>query len=100
MPQLDSNFLSLIHKLYRLIFYRDAIDPQPIDEAIPTALTTLINDLIASLLRKVCVSDQFLPALLDGLQTKETAHTSLCVLNELFEYCKGTSVVDREALVR
>ena len=37
---MNESLLSLIHKLYRLIYYRDAIDPQPIDDIIPSALSS------------------------------------------------------------
>ena len=39
MNEMNESLLSLIHKLYRLIYYRDAIDPQPIDDIIPSEIS-------------------------------------------------------------
>ena len=98
MSELDASFLSLIHKLYRLIFFRDAVDPQPIEDIIPSSLSTLIAQTIDSLIRKVCTSEPFLKEVVDGLES-DKAHLSLCVLKELCGYCKSLSAGSREALI-
>lgn len=99
MNGLSSSLLLLIHKLYRLIYYRDAIDPQPIDDIIPSALSSQINDVISQLLKLVCTDGQFVSELIDGLET-ESCSMSVSVLNELFVYCKDLPSGDKESLIR
>ena len=99
MSQLNPSLLTLIHKLYRLLFYRDAIDPQPIEEIIPSSVTSLIASTISELVHQVCTSESFVKEVLEGFDG-ENAHLSLRVVKELFEYCRNASVADQEALVR
>ena len=99
MSQLNPSLLTLIHKLYRLLFYRDAIDPQPIEEIIPSSVTSLITNTVSELIHQICTSESFVNEVLEGFDG-DHAHMSLCVVKELFEYCRNVSSSDQEALVR
>lgn len=99
MNGLSNSLLVLIHKLYRLLFYRDAIDPQPIDDIIPSALSSQINGVISKLHKLICTDGQFVSELIGGLET-ESSYMSVSVLNELFMYCKDLPSGEKESLIR
>lgn len=59
---------ALIHKLYRLIFFRDAVDPQPINEIIPSALGIHIMDAQHRIVMSVATNTAFLAMILAWLK--------------------------------
>ena len=99
MSSIDASLLQLIHKLYRLLYYRDAVDPQPMDDVIPSSLTSQITEAIKELLHSICTNNSFVTELLKGLED-DACELSLNVLNELFVFCKDLSTGEKEALIR
>ena len=99
MTSIDSSLLQLIHKLYRLLYYRDAVDPQPMDDAIPSSLTSQITESIKELHRSICTNSSFVMELLQGLEN-DTCELSLNVLNELFVFSKDLTTGEKESLIR
>lgn len=98
MSSIDAPLLSNIHKLYRLLYYRDAVDPQPIDDTVPSSLTSQISETIKELLHAVCTNSNFVTELLNGLEDR--GELSLQVLQELFLHCKDMTSGEKESLIR
>ena len=99
MNEMNESLLSLIHKLYRLIYYRDAIDPQPIDDIIPSALSSQITTVISQLVEEIVHNAKFVQELLKDLEGPSCL-LSLKVLNELFGFCRDMPIDKKIELVK
>ena len=99
MNEINESLLSLIHKLYRLIYYRDAIDPQPIDDIIPSALSSQIMTVIFQLVEEIVHNEKFVQELLKNLEG-QSCLLSLKILNELFGFCRDMSIDKKIELVK
>ena len=99
MNEINESLLSLIHKLYRLIYYRDAIDPQPIDDIIPSALSSQITTVISQLVEEIVHNEKFVQELLKNLEG-QSCLLSLKILNELFVFCREMSIDKKIELVK
>ena len=92
---------ALIHKLYRLIFFRDAVDPQPINEIIPSALGIHIMDtqhrIVMSVATHIAILDMIL-AWLKGSNSERKV--SIGILTDLLLYTKELGVEGQELIVK
>ena len=101
LPCLTENLKSLIHKLYRLIFFRDAVDPQPINEIIPSALGIHIIDIQHQIVIAIATHSAILDMILAWLKGESSERkVALGILNELMFYTKEVGVEEQELIVK
>ena len=95
---------ALIHKLYRLIFFRDAVDPQPINEIIPSALGIHIIDTQHKIVMSIATHTAILDMILAWLKGSNSERkVSIGIITELLFYTKELGVEEpllRESLGR
>lgn len=92
---------SLIHKLYRLIFFRDAVDPQPINEIIPTALGMQIIEIEHEIMISISNQSKMIEFIYSWLKgNSEQRKVSLGILTELLSYGKDFGIEEREMISR
>ena len=99
MKSLDTSFIAFIHKLYRMMYYRDEIELQSVDDIIPSSITNLIKQHIVLLHNQICTKTNVIQELLGGLEDVES-DLSLQILNELFMYTREMCGGDKEDLIR
>ena len=92
---------ALIHKLYRLIFFRDAVDPQPINEIIPSALGIHIMDTQHRIVMSVATNTDILAMILAWLKGSNSERkVSIGILTDLLLYTKELGVEGQELIVK
>ena len=101
MPCLPDDVKALIHKLYRLIFFRDAVDPQPINEIIPSALGIHIMDIQHKIMIAITTHSAILDMILAWLKgSGSEMDVSMGILKELMLYTKELGVEEQELVVK
>lgn len=92
---------ALIHKLYRLIFFRDAVDPQPINEIIPSALGIHIMDTQHRIVMSIATNTAILDMILAWLKGSNSERkVSIGILTDLLLYTKELGVEGQELIVK
>ena len=84
-----------------MIFFRDAVDPQPINEIIPTALGMQIIEIEHEIMTSISNQPKIIEFIYSWLKgNTEQRRVSLGILTELLLYGKDFGIEEREMIIR